>query len=224
MEGINTGIIEQEVSPVIRRVDTITIRDDESFIDAGALLVSIKALRKKVKEQFGPSTKKAHESWKAAKAVEQSFDDPLKDAESKMKVHIGTYQQMLEEKVAAEKARIEEETRKEIEDQRIANAAELEAKGETAIAEALIAAPIMVPEAKVEVAKPKGISTRTNYKAEVIDLKLLIDAVAKGAAPQACLKPDMSALNNMAKTYRDQMEIPGVKILRETVVSSRSTM
>lgn len=86
-------------------------------------------------------------------------------------------------------------------------------------------APIALPV--VEAPKAAGISTRTNWKAEVIDLHALITAAAAGIASgdttlAAYLTADTKALGQVAKALKAQARIPGVRIYGEEGLAVRA--
>lgn len=75
---------------------------------------------------------------------------------------------------------------------------------------------VQVPE------KPKaaGVSYRDNYKAEVVDLDALLCAIVEGQAPKSLIKIDQAKLNQLAKSLRDELRYPGVKVTNERVVAA----
>lgn len=64
-----------------------------------------------------------------------------------------------------------------------------------------------------EEVKVAGTSVRSTWKARVVDLKTLIDAVAAGKAPMACLQVDQKVLDRAAVSLRDELTkfYPGVE-------------
>ena len=70
--------------------------------------------------------------------------------------------------------------------------------------------------------KVSGISTRVSYRAEVTELAALIQAVAEGKAPANCLQADMTVLNGLARTLKESLNYPGVKVIREEAIASRA--
>jgi len=59
--------------------------------------------------------------------------------------------------------------------------------------------------------RPEGHSVRpATYRAEVVNLKMLIEAVASGRADIECLAPNQTYLNGRARREKSQMVIPGV--------------
>ncbi|MDR1324509.1 MAG: hypothetical protein LBK00_00550 [Treponema sp.] len=60
-----------------------------------------------------------------------------------------------------------------------------------------------------------------NWKAELVDFKSLIQAVATGQLPDTALLPNMPALNQMTKAYHDTREIPDVRQFNDITQAKR---
>ena len=89
-----------------------------------------------------------------------------------------------------------------------------EEAGEIAEAEAIINAPISTPATIIipKSAPPASRLTagRESWSAEMVDLKMLVKAVAEGKQPITFLLPDMTVLNGLARSLKGAMNIPGV--------------
>jgi len=59
--------------------------------------------------------------------------------------------------------------------------------------------------------RPPGHSVRVNYSAAVVDLMLLVQAVARGKAELDCLQPNRTHLNARARREKSLLSIPGVQ-------------
>lgn len=116
-----------------------------------------------------------------------------------------------EAQAAAERARREAEA-----EQRKAQAAAAKAmeKGERQAEAAMnkAAETAATPPPVTEAPTAAGTSVRSTWKAQVQDLKLLIEAVAAGKAPQACLIVDQKVLDRAAVSLRGELPkfYPGV--------------
>lgn len=75
--------------------------------------------------------------------------------------------------------------------------------------------------------KAKGVSSRKNWKGEVIDLPAFLKAVAAGNDPRLkaeLLKVNQPALNKLVKALEDGLkDVPGLRVFYEDVVSVRSS-
>jgi chromosome segregation ATPase len=81
---------------------------------------------------------------------------------------------------------------------------------------------VVAPVVQVEVPKVAGLSSRKNYKAKVTNLMALVRAVAEGTAPLAYVMANEATLNKMAKALQEQICIPGVELVQDTIKSSRA--
>jgi colicin import membrane protein len=86
------------------------------------------------------------------------------------------------------------------------------------VAQTLSAAPVVLAPRKVS-----GISTRTNYSAQVDDLMELVKAVAKGKAPIQALCADEKFLGQQARAFKAPGSLyPGVSIVAQRSMAARA--
>lgn len=81
-----------------------------------------------------------------------------------------------------------------------------------------------VPVPIVTAAKPNvsGVATRTTWRAEVADLRELVQACADGRQPLSLLEPNMSILNAQARALKRELAIPGVRAVPEEGIAARA--
>ena len=132
---------------------------------------------------------------------------------------------------AQERRKREEEERqariaaeKQAEEEALQRAIDLAAAGEDEAAEAvleetIIAAPVVIP---ASAPKPTGSVSRESYKAEVTNLMELVKAVAAGTVPLMAVVANESFINNQARTFKEALSYPGVKVKRSESTSFRS--
>jgi hypothetical protein len=80
----------------------------------------------------------------------------------------------------------------------------------------------MVPAASAVPEKLAGISTSTNFKAEVTDLMALVKAVAEGKASIELLEPNTKVINQRAKALKLEFVVPGIRVYADQVISARA--
>ena len=68
----------------------------------------------------------------------------------------------------------------------------------------------------------EGATMRVSWKAEVVSLVQLCEAVAAGNAAQQLVQPNMVALNMMARAQKQGMHVPGVRAVKEETMQVRS--
>lgn len=114
----------------------------------------------------------------------------------------------------AEQLRIESETHAE-------QAEQHEGQVEAAMQEAAVTS---IAPAFSAPAKPAGIGSRTNYIAQVDDLKLLVIAVAAGDAPLECLQANTTFIGQQARAFKKIGRLyAGVTVRAEANLSVRRT-
>jgi len=223
-EIIRPEVVEKEAMSLVTQANAIVISDNASYKTAMDMLPKIKVARKVVKNVFGSVADQAYKAWKAAKDVYNKFEAPLVEAETRLKNDGGKWQYEQQQK-ADEERRVLEARKEEREEERQKKLAkELAKSGQKELAKAVLEQPIVVApiEVKSEPPKVEGVSFRENWKAEVIDLKALAKYVLSNPSMINLLLPNMPALNSMAKGMKANMSIPGVKVVSERVVSSRT--
>jgi hypothetical protein len=199
---------------------------------------------------MGPVCDASYKAWKTAVAKRDGLKAPFLEADKAYARAMGAYEveqerirrdaelaaqrerERLEreerERVAAEERRLQAEA----EERQLAAAAEAEARGDMETAERIASAPIETPVVAprpvfvpVAPVAPKptasGISFRDNWSAEVINPMALIKAVAAGLQPVTLLLPNMPALNGLARSLREAMNVPGVKANNERIAAQR---
>jgi hypothetical protein len=247
-ERIDTTALTTESKPLLVPAN-FKITTHEQYALAGSQLTGIKALLKKIGETFDPHIKRAFDAHKALVAEKRTHEAPLVTAETTLKRALIGFQQDQErqrqeqerkareaaekEAEAAARAKADELRRQQEEAERAGRAAEaarlaekaasVEAAGaEKAAGLQDKAALIPTPTIAVETPKVAGISTRTTYRAEVTDVDALIAAVAAGKVPKQALIPNEKFLNEQARSYKSALNWPGVKVVEDQGISSRS--
>jgi hypothetical protein len=215
--------IESQAIALKAEADSFEIVSQEAYNLANDFGRKIKQSMKTIDDYCDPVIDAAHKAHKAAcdqkKALYAPFEAAKKIIDSKQ---IAWYRAE-QEKARELQRKADEEAQKKAEDEALANAQALQDAGMDIAAEEVLAAPVVVP--KVTVAEPMragGESFRDTWKAEVLDLMSLVKAVAAGTQPLAYLEANMSTLNKAASAFKGSVQIPGVKIVSETILARRS--
>lgn len=64
----------------------------------------------------------------------------------------------------------------------------------------------------------KGVSYKTSYFAEVTDVRLLLKAVLDGSVPLEAVSPNLKAINQAARSFKETLNWPGIMVKSERVV------
>jgi len=229
-------VVTKEVLSVPDRANLIIVKDQVSLTAANQVFLDIKGLRKKIEDTFSPIISAAHRTHQEAIAQRKKIEEPLIVAERYLNGQVTSYHQEIEKKrreeeeIARQEAvKAEMARRKAEEDDRIRQAAELEAAGATEEAEALVNETVEENQKPIEVYIPppptpkvelEGATVKTYWQAEVTDLRALCRAVADGKAAIACVEPNMTVLNAQARALKKEMAIPGVRAVSTSSMAS----
>ena len=205
----------------------LVIVDQPSFERASGMLRVVKDYLKKVEMLCEPVIRAAHSAHKAAVEQKRQLEEPALRAERAIKSVLTAYEQE-QSRIRRDAELVAERERHRLEeDARLQAALEAEARGDAAVAENILVAPhppipVFSPPAIVlETPKAEGVSFRSQYRAEVTDLPLLIKAVAAGEAPIGALLPNLPMLNQMARAMKSELRIPGVRLIEERIAAVR---
>lgn len=210
---METTQIEESADALTERSQGLTVTDATTYKVAATFLLDIKAYRKQLGETFDPIISKAHAAHREAIAQKKKHEGPAIEAEGIVKGRMLEWQREEQARAQAEARQAEEAARQRAEEEQLAAAEAAEKAGDAAAAEAIISEPPVVAPIVARPAAPKveGISTRENWSAEVTDITALICAIAEGKAPTTVVTPNMSALNGLARSMKNELSIPGVR-------------
>ena len=216
--------LETRALALVESVRAIHIADQPSYDAAAEAIFVIKAMRKEVADHHDPIIASANTTHKLAVAAKRKLDNPLQERESHIKTGIRGFDEMQERLRLEAQHKADEEARKQEEEAKLQAGIEAERQGASkedvqAIVEAPSTAPppVMAPTYQ----KRQGVSVRENWKAQVVNLKLLVQAVSLEQAPLTCLQANQVALNQLARAQKQALSIPGVRAVNDAVVSAR---
>jgi hypothetical protein len=220
---VETQAIAAESTGILTAAQTFKIANTAQYEEAGERLKAIKALSKRIDDTFDPHIKRAFDNHRALVAEKKTHLNPLQAAEALLKRAVLSYQLAEEVKRREAEARAQEVARKEREKLE-AQAAKAAERGKVEKSEALsvAAASVIAPTVASTTPKLAGISTRTSYRAEVVDKMELVKAVAAGTVPLNALDANQPFLNNQARAMKETLAYPGVKVVQEQGIASRT--
>ena len=225
---VEVTALEEIRDPVVAEAEALTITSQAEYEAAAAFLTQrIKPTLKAIEASCKPVVAAANAVHKAATKQRADLEAPLKEAERVVKGKLGEYTAE-QQRIRQEEIRRQEEKRqREAEEEQLQRAAEAEAAGDTAKADAVLEEPtpepsMPAPPPPPPPAKAKGISTRAVWQAEVVDMSKLVEAVAAGTVPVSVLKVDQSKLLQQVRALDGQVNYPGVRVFSTQQVSARS--
>ena len=203
--------VTQEVATIEDQAKALKVIDAESYVAAGELWKSIKALRKKVADTFDDLIQAAHLAHKKAVEKKKMHDNPLDAAERIVKTAMSNYDLEQERIRKAEEDRLREIERKAEEERRLQEAILLEADGQKEVAEAVMEAPVYVAPVVIPKATPKlqgGPVFQTRWDFEIIDVNQI---------PRQYMIPDQVKIRQIVTALKSQANIPGVRAYEKRV-------
>lgn len=206
------------VATEVEQANSLGVNDQESYDFAGGVVVRIKRVLADIDKRFKPMQQAADAAKKAILNQRALLEDPLLEAEKIIKNKMSQHWLAAENARHAEQRRLEDAERKK----REAELAKAVKKGASEEQIQQIQQRPMVAVAPT-IAKPKaeGISTRETYKARVIDLAALVAHVATNPAHIRLLEVNQTALNELARSLREGLSLPGVELYVETGITAR---
>jgi hypothetical protein len=207
----------QELQAQVAQLVPIPVVDADSYGAAGIRWKAIVAMEKEVNAFWDPLVDQAHKTHKALTAKRAEFLDPLGKAKTEQTRLMKAWAQEEERKRLELERLAQERARKEAEDKALAEAAELEKAGFKEAAEQTLAAPPPPPQIVQPKAVPKGFGSaiKTTWKAQVTDMKAFVEAVAAGRIPMGAVLPNQVLLNDQARMLKKELTWPGVRVWEE---------
>jgi hypothetical protein len=212
-----------ELAPVVQAAHAFEVTDVDTNAVALQRVRSLRLGERVIEDHFANAKKAASDAHKSIVAAVNGLVGPLAAARSIYDRKAAEYEQAERKKAAVEQARLQAEARKQEEERSLLAAIEAEEAGDGATSAAIMAEPVSVPMVTVApaVAKVEGVSTRTNWAAEVFDLLALVKYVAEHPEWLSLVEANEPNLNRMAVSQHEALAFPGVRAVSKTVRSTR---
>jgi len=222
----------------IEQVGQIAVEDQDTYEVMATLATELVRIDKAIVGYHEPFKKGADALHKMMVAFEKKVLGPIQQgsALAKRKITNWTIEQ---ERLRAEQERLaRERSEQQSRDLQLAAAVEMERLGGTPeeVAAVLEApAPLPVPVVQPAYTKASNVATTTRWRAEITSIKELCAAIGRGDQPETFAmgiekyeKPgtmwiSSPTLNKMAQAMTTTMNIPGVKAVKESGVSVRTS-
>lgn len=212
-------VIEQTALTWPEKAKAIAVIDQQSYDIAVVDVKQIAQVKKAITEHYGPLKKAAQDSHKKIVAAEKQFLDPLDEADRIIRQSITRWSQEQERIRIEAQRKVEAEARAKEEQERLAKAVQAEEMGvNPVIVEKILETPkpiepvITAPTFQ----KAAGIASRETWRAEVTDIKALCQSIVDGKIQPEAVSPNMAVLNGLARSFKDDLNIPGIKAVKET--------
>ena len=216
--------IEQRTQTMLQRAQALVIVDQATYDAAVELGRAIKDLRAEAEAHHRPVIQAALEAHRRALEAFRRIDEPLRSAEIEIKRRLSAWvaeQERLRQEV---ERRAREEAERAAAEALEAQLEQMEAAGAPAeVIQAVIAraesAPVMAPRVAPQYERAQGIAARKTYRAQVVSMIEFIRWVAQNPTHETLLQPNQSALNALARAQRENLRIPGVRVVVEDSIA-----
>jgi len=225
-EVADVGQLKIQALGILGKAQDIAVANKADADGAMTVVAEIKTRRAKWVAYWKDIKESAYASWKGIVANEKEGLDIYDKCEQVIKSKVLTWQQAERAKAEAEQRRLQAEAdaKARTERERLeAQAAKLkspEKKAERLEQAAAVVAPTVVVAApKVEAA---GTSVRTTWKAECVDMAVLIAAATPSSVAVSFLEFNQNAADSFARSTKGAVPVAGVKFVAVESLSSRS--
>ena len=210
METIETKEIEKELIKVEINAIALQVTDNETYAQAGTLLIGYKELGKTIKNYFKPLKENTHKAWEVICDREKEELNKLQPGIQHLNKQMVTYNIEQEQIRKAEEDRLRDEAEKAERERRLGLALKAVEAGEEEEAKAILEEPGFIPPPIVEKTVPKqaGLAMVTIYKWRLVDIN-------KVPKPYLQLRVNEAAVNQTVKALKAQTNIPGIEVYSE---------
>lgn len=212
--------VQQQTSDLATRALSLTIATPAAHVAGQELIIAIGDMKKQVEAFFLPMKTAAHAAHKAVCNRENETLKPLADAGAELGRRIRTFEKQVEADRQAEQERLriaaqaqaEAEAKAESERLALEDAVELEAAGDTAGAEAVLANPIPVQPRYTPPPVVASPIARVTGAGKFLKEKRWIAVVENiNLVPREWMVVDQVALNRFAANRKQLAVVPGVR-------------
>ena len=203
----------------VEKAKGVIVNDDSTYKGAAEFLQEIKKAGSIIKSTFKDMKESAYKAHKTVCAKENEFLKPLNEAERIVKDKMRQYIDYIEKQRREEERRLREEQQRRAEEE-LKKAMELEEQGkaeESAAAMENVSSYENLNPVVADKPKAEGISTQVAYEVLIMDEKK-VPAYLNGVELRAVNK---SAIKQLAKATKGEIEIPGVKIIKTNNIRVR---
>lgn len=220
VDEAETAALEGRRDELVERVRQMPVDSHKRAEEAAVVLAALKSMKDEAEAIFGEPKRKAKEAHQSIVDAHKKVYAPIEEAMSILKSKVAKWHDKIAA-IAREKARkAAEAARKADEERRAALVAEMQEKGLDDIAEEVMAAPPAPPPPFSGPKKIKGVTPRTLWSAEEVDvLVFLVHAMANPDPWLDYVKIDMTKMNALARQEKARFSVPGFRIKKTTSVA-----
>lgn len=206
--------LEADGLSLIQSARQFQVCDAGTYREAGDIVLRLTRFIRVWDDFMKPIVEAADTALKTARGQRDKIRGPALEAKQAIGANMEGWDRAERDRIRREQERLAAEA---VEQAKVEALLAAEQQGDEAAVAAIArddASPTMlafVPPAPVSIPKVEGISYQVTWKAEVVDLAALVQAVAAARAPLKTLKADEVVLNGMARALKEALNLPGVR-------------
>jgi hypothetical protein len=212
-----------EVMTMPEQAKALTITDQFSYDFVVEFGKDASRKEKIILDFYKPRKAAARAVWQQWLDDEKMLLDPISETKRICASKIGTWDAEQARLRAEAQRKADEEAHRMEEEARLALALQAEEEGASEeITEEILSAPtrFIRPVVAPTFQKAAGVSGRSNWKAEIVDMKALCRAIADGKVPTNYVE-GTPALNSRVRADKENSNIPGVRAVEDRITSFR---
>ena len=216
---------KKEVSALVAQATALVITNKGEHEAAQLFYQAIAKRKKQIKEFFSPSKKQADELHQSICDMESALLTPCTQAQGISEKKILDYDKAERDRAAKIQAEQTERARKEAEERKLAEATSLQEAGFPKAANEVLDEPIDIPISKkvATIATVKGVSTIGRWKVTAVPDKIAaIKFLLKRPEYHNLLDLNMTGINQLATTLRENFNIPGIQVEEAKSLSAKA--
>jgi hypothetical protein len=226
-DGLQSAELERPLAlTALERARAFAVIDENSYVAAREFINEMFAKDKHWEEAFAKPKSAAYQAHQSICKLESSIRGPYKEAREIVEPRALKWYLDREALRLAEERRKQAEADKREEEERLAQALELEQQGEVEAAEEILSTPAYTPPVTVAreqfIPKTSG-AIKENWTARVTNLMALVRSVAEGKTPIQAICANETFLNGRAREIKKKGTLfPGVEVYSKSgIVGSR---
>lgn len=188
--------------------------NEENYKDAGRVYKEIDRAIEAWETYINPKVDAANKIHKELTKMRNDIRGPLEHMKTRVNEYLVKCDAFFEAKAAKEAQQTQEMLADLQNTAVVMGAIQLDQAGHPEAADKLLSSHIKPTTFVSEKIKPPNLSFRRTYYAEIIDLKLLLEAVLAGKVPMIAIQANMGFINNQARNLKFELEqlYPGLKV------------
>ena len=219
--------VSQKSNDILKKAKELALKiiDNDGFQEASSFRKMINTWKKQAVESLEDIRKPAYEAYQAILRKRDEVTGPFDEAIRILDRPLGDWFDAQERIRKEKEEQIQTELKRQQDEAKLNAAIAAERAGDHGKVEAILNKPMAIPTVQLSKTQAsQGVAFTKIYRIneESLDIKKLITAVVMQAIPVEAIMPNLKFLNAQARILKENMNYPGVEVMVETNVLSRS--